>query len=383
MSVISFVPIRSGSKSIKDKNIKLFCGKPLIYWVLYSLHNAKEVNNIVVALDSDEYKEIINDFGFSKVKIYHRDAANATDTSLTIDVVLEYLSKAQFSDSDIFMIAQATSPLTTSADFDSAIRQFKHSGKDSMLSCVKTKRFFWNADGTSKNYDYKNRPRRQDFDGMFMENGAFYLSRVASVLKEKNFLSGQIEIYEMLEHTSLELDEPVDWKIGEILMAEYGDKVQHQKPEIKLFLSDVDGVLTDAGMYYSEKGDELKKFSTYDGMGMKMLQTKGIKVGIITSEDRDLNRARASKLKLDFDFHAQTNKLQTVIELCSKLQINLENVAYIGDDINDIELLSKVGLSACPSNAVNSVKNISGIIHLKTAGGNGAVREFVERILSA
>jgi len=244
-----------------------------------------------------------------------------------------------------------------------------------------SKRFFWNADCTTVNYDYNNRPRRQDFDGMFMENGAFYISKVSNLVQKQNFLSGAIDIYEMPEYTALELDEPVDWKIGEELFKEYVCTKKKQIPEIKLFLSDVDGVLTDAGMYYTEKGDEVKKFCTYDGMGFKLMQQKGVKVGIITSEDVELNRRRAKKLKLDFDFHAQTNKLETVEKLIREMGISLVNVAYIGDDTNDFELLSKVGVAACPTNARKVIKNISGIIHLDTAGGSGAVREFAEYII--
>lgn len=381
MSIVAFVPVRSGSKSIKDKNIKPFYGKPLIYWVLNALQNAVEVNEVVVALDSDKYAGIVRGFGLSKVQIYHRKAENAVDTASSESVMLEYISESGMNNDNLFMLVQATSPLTTSQDIDSAIRQFTYSGKDSLLSCVRTKRFFWDADGTPINYDYRNRPRRQDFDGMFMENGAFYLNKVSNIIRDRNRLSGSIEVYEMPEYTALEIDEPADWIAGEVLIAQRNSVSGQDKPEIKLFLTDVDGVLTDAGMYYSEKGDELKKFSTYDGMGLKMLQEKGIKVGIITSEDRELNRARARKLGLDYDFHAQTNKLKTVENLCEELEISLQNVAYIGDDVNDFDLLSKVGLAACPSNARKEIKSISGIICLKTAGGSGAVREFAEYIM--
>ncbi len=96
----------------------------------------------------------------------------------------------------------------------------------------------------------------------------------------------------------------------------------------------------------------------------------------------DLNRARAEKLKIDFDFHGQTNKLETVDKLRREMGISFDNIAYIGDDINDFDLLSKVGLAACPSNARRKIKNIPGIMHLETAGGSGAVREFSEYILS-
>ena len=381
MSIVAFVPIRSGSKSIKDKNVKLFYGKPLIFWVLEAIQNSLKINKAVVAIDSIEYEKIISKFNFSKVEIYHRLPENAVDTASTESVMLEYLNFAGIDESDIFILVQATSPFTTSTDFDLAIEKFLASGKDSMLSCVRTKRFFWDRDGIPVNYDFYNRPRRQDFDGLFMENGAFYINSVSNVLNYKNRLSGNVEIYEMPEFTSLELDEPLDWKVGEMFMKLRPVVEMKIFSEIKLFMTDVDGVLTDAGMYYSEKGDEAKKFNTYDGMGLKLLQEKGIRTGIITSENRNLNRKRAEKLKLDFDFHDQTDKLKTIKDLCGKLNIQLKNVAYIGDDINDFELLSNVGIAACPSNAREKIRSIPGIIHLKTEGGKGAVREFAELIL--
>lgn len=382
MSTIAFVPVRSGSKSIKDKNIKLLNGKPLFFWVLNALQNASEINKIILATDSTNYAEIAKSFNFSKLEIYMRSAENASDTASTESVVLEYLEKANLNSQDIFVLAQATSPLTKSEDFDNALRQFAYSGKNSMLSCVKSKRFFWDKDGNTINYDYRNRPRRQDFDGMFMENGAFYINKVENILKDKNRLSGQIGIYEMHESTAIEIDEPIDWKIVEILLAEQNAVKKAQISDIKLFMSDVDGVLTDAGMYYSENGDELKKFCTHDGMGIKLLKEKGVKVGIITTEDRQLNRNRANKLKLDYHFHGETNKLETIKNLCKELNISLSEVAYIGDDVNDFELLSAVGLAACPANSVEKIKNIPNIIHLSKKGGEGAVREFVEIVVS-
>ena len=143
---------------------------------------------------------------------------------------------------------------------------------------------------------------------------------------------------------------------------------------IKIFLSDVDGVLTDGGMYYTESGDEFKKFNCYDGMGMKLLQEKGYKVGIITSEDKQINRNRARKLKLDFDFHGIKDKLKFIQEFCINENFKLSEIAYIGDDINCFDLLSNVGVCACPKNAVSKIKNIPNIKLLNSSGGNGAFR---------
>lgn len=159
----------------------------------------------------------------------------------------------------------------------------------------------------------------------------------------------------------------------------------YQQPtNIKLFLTDVDGVLTDAGMYYSEQGDELKKFNTHDGMGLQLIREKGIKTGIITSENTQMVERRAKKLKLDYLYQGKREggKLASVLEICEKEGTSLNEVAYIGDDINCFELLSKVGLAACPADAIDAVKNIPGIIRMNKKGGEGCVREFIELILN-
>ena len=154
--------------------------------------------------------------------------------------------------------------------------------------------------------------------------------------------------------------------------------------KIKLLVSDVDGVLTDAGMYYDNKGNELKKFNTHDGMSFKLLREKGIKSAIITSEETNIVKIRSKKLNVDYLYQSVSgnNKLDVIKQICIKENIQLSEVAYIGDDINDLEALSVVGFAACPINATQSIKNIENIIHLKKSGGDGAVREFVEIILA-
>lgn len=378
MSVIAFIPARGASKSIPKKNIKSFCGKPLIFWNLQELQKSV-VKEIVVATDNEEIKDIVNSFNFSKVKVYNRNSKNSEDTSSTESVMLEYISQSNLSDADTFMLVQATSPFTQTSDFNEALSLFKD--YDSVLSCCESKRFSW-KDGKALNYDIYNRPRRQDFKGTMIENGAFYISSVSAIKETKNRISGAIGIYQMPEYTYTEIDEQEDWIVAESLMKRFVLKNKlHDFSKIKLFLSDVDGVLTDAGMYYTESGDEFKKFSTYDGMGFQLLQKTGVKVGIITSEDRDLNRRRAKKLGLDFDFHGTKDKLQIVTDLCKKENIFLKEVAYVGDDVNCFELLSNIGFAACPNNAVEKIKLIPNIIQLEKNGGEGVVREFIELIL--
>ncbi|MBP7227211.1 acylneuraminate cytidylyltransferase [Aliarcobacter cryaerophilus] len=380
---IAFIPVRCGSKSIPFKNIKEFCGKPLVYWNLEALENSKNINKIFVATDCEEIKNVVNSFNFSKVDIYDRDKENASDIASTESVMLEFINRQNFKDNDLFFLVQATSPLTQTKDFDKALETLKNEKADSLLTCIRTKRFFWDKNANPINYDFTNRPRRQDFDGLFMENGAFYINSIENIKKDKNRLSGKIAIYEMEEFTAVEIDEEDDWLIAEKMMYKYILSKRKKEYQIKLFLSDVDGTLTDAGMYYGENGEEFKKFNTHDGKGFELLRKAGIKTGIITSENTKIVANRAKKLKVDFLYQGleHKGKLDVAKEICKELNISLDEVAYIGDDINCKELLSSVGIAACPLNALEEIKNIPNIIKLSKSGGDGAVREIIEMII--
>lgn len=154
------------------------------------------------------------------------------------------------------------------------------------------------------------------------------------------------------------------------------------RKKAKLFLTDVDGVLTDGGMYYAEDRAEGKKFNAHDGMGLQMIRRRGIKTGFITSEKTTLVEKRFNKLKLDYLYQGQRagGKLQSTLEICQKEGIGMDEVAYIGDDVNCLELLSAVGYAACPQDAVATIKQIPGITILSKKGGEGCVREFIEML---
>lgn len=161
--------------------------------------------------------------------------------------------------------------------------------------------------------------------------------------------------------------------------------------DIKLFLTDVDGCLTDGGMYYSAGGDEMKRFCVYDGMGMVLLRKAGIRCGILTSETTEIAARRAKKLNLDYLFmgvgrqvdEVKQTKLDVCKQICAEMGITLAQVCYVGDDINDVDLLKEVGFAACPLNARPEVKQIPAIHQLTRNGGDGAIRELCDMILES
>lgn len=147
---------------------------------------------------------------------------------------------------------------------------------------------------------------------------------------------------------------------------------------IKVFLSDCDGVLTDAGMYYFDNGLEAKKFNTRDGMAFSMLKKMNIKIGIITGETTKIVENRADKLKMDILYMGVLNKKEIVDKICNDDNISYENILYVGDDINDIEVLKIVGFSCCPNDACKEVKNVCNYI-CSSNGGYGVIREIVDK----
>ncbi len=165
-------------------------------------------------------------------------------------------------------------------------------------------------------------------------------------------------------------------------MVEALEHLQQKLVNIKLLAMDVDGVLTDAGMYYSENGDELKKFNTRDGKGIELLRNAGIKTAFITSEKTHLVERRAAKLKVDEVYQGVQDKLAALKQIISKYDLSYEEVAYIGDDINDLPILQVVGLAITVADGLPNNKEMADYV-TQARGGEGAVREVATLILQA
>ena len=402
---VAFIPVRGGSKSIPLKNIKNIHGRPLVYWTVAAACDCRAIDKVYVSTDSKEIKLCVEKFcsedyeRFSKVNVIDRSPDTATDTATTESAMIEFAKKHRF---DNIALVQATSPMLTGADLDNGFNAFSTQGTDSVISVVPQKRFIWviDNDGNAKaqNYDVLRRPRRQDFEEYYVENGAFYITSRKDLLASGSRLSGNIRISLMSEDTYFEIDEPSDWTVTEALMTKR-DLAESEKDEqektrddapapadnkekckYKMFLTDCDGCMTDAGMYYSEKGDELKKFNTRDGVAFRLLRENGIITGVITGEDVALNKRRCEKLKIDVLAQGCADKVSCINRLCATYKIKPEEVVYIGDDIADIDAVGFVGLGCCPADACAQVKDAAKYI-TRAKGGEGVIREVCEMIL--
>jgi CMP-N-acetylneuraminic acid synthetase len=210
LRVAALVPLRGGSKSIPGKNIKPFCGQPLCAWTLQALLGCELISRVFVSTDSEEIAAVVKSID-ARILVHPRPAHLATDSATTEEAIYDLIASRDITETYL-VTAQVTSPQTTRRDVTEAISHLVASGADSLLTCVRTKRFFWNDDGTPINYDPARRPLRQQWNGTLMENGAFYISTVARLREGSSRLHGKIAVHEMDESASIELDELSDWE---------------------------------------------------------------------------------------------------------------------------------------------------------------------------
>lgn len=167
-----------------------------------------------------------------------------------------------------------------------------------------------------------------------------------------------------------------------LLKTDLETREEQRSKDIKMVIFDIDGVMTDAGMYYTENGDEFKKFNAKDGMVIRRLKQRGIHTGIISHGFlSNLITRRAERLHISHIEVSQSPKKDTMLRWCKELSITPEQVCYIGDDVNDEDIMRAVGFSACPSDAVDDVKNMVHVV-LQKKGGEGCVRELIDLYIS-
>ena len=373
---VALMPLRGGSKSIPGKNLRAIAGRPLFSWSLREAIASNCFDDVYVVTDSASIHRAVGELCPQAV-VLDRSAsvADATDTELVLE---EFQARVSF---DVVCLIQATSPWTQAEHFREAKARFEAAPWDSLLTVAPMKRFFWSADGQPLNYDPANRPRRQDLTGQLTENGAFYFTKADVLQRCRVRLGGKIGLYEMPATTLLEIDEAADWVAAEqLLLKQLAASIHKKGKHIRALVLDVDGTLTDGGMYYDATGEAMKKFDTRDAHGMLLLRDQGIHLAVITGEDSKAVAARMQKLRIDEYHPGIQDKLPVLRRLSCKWGIPLQHIAYMGDDLGDVQCLRHAGFSLCPANAVPAVRPLC---HYQTtaAAGAGAVREACDLIM--
>lgn len=387
---IAFIPVRKGSKSIPGKNYRSFRGLPLVEWAIKAALAASNIERVVVATNDEMISNIVANKYCDRVQIYWRSEVSSTDVATTEAVMLEYDEEVGFH-SEYILLIQATSPFTRFSELSQAIELLEQDPTcNSILAAVDFAKFVWREsdDGVVEpvNYCPKDRPRRQDIvHKEYVETGAFYLTRTDSFRRSKVRISGRTRVLVQPDENIYELDTETDWDIMEAIAYKTmgsDSTLQASRHPVKMFVTDVDGVLTDSGMYYSAEGDVLKKFNTRDGYAIERLKNHGVKVVIITGELSPIVTRRAEKLGITHVHLGIRDKAECLRSLADSMSIPLEQVAYIGDDVNDLSAMKVVGYPACPANALPEILGVSRYI-CNNLGGDGCVREYVDELFKA
>lgn len=380
MKSIGFIPLRKGSKGIPGKNKKKLLGRPLFCWALGEAI-ASQLDTIYIFTDDDDIITFIHKeyHWTNKVKTVKRSEESASDAASTEMGMLEFVNGLE-EPFDILCLLQATSPFTTSVDINACLDKVQSGANyDSALTVVNTHRFTWYEDGKPKNYDVFNRPRRQDFEGLLIENGACYVTTGSAFRESKNRISGNIATVPMPEDSLTEIDTLTDWKIAEELLAARL-KTKKQSNRITHLILDVDGVFTDGCIYYGAEGELMKKFDMRDGMGLEILRQYNVEVMVMTSEDSQIVASRMKKLKINDVFMGVKDKYSLLSRIVTDRDLSFSNIAYIGDDVNDMANICAAGWSFTPANATMPIKNHADVI-LQNNSAEGAIREACDFII--
>jgi N-acylneuraminate cytidylyltransferase len=214
--MIALIGLRSGSKRIENKNIQDFCGKPLCYWVIKKANECKKIDKVYILTDSEDYKRIVESFKFKKVKVFiEKTIKEDGNVNLPYQFIIDF-PEIQF---DNLCLLQAPCPFV---DIDGAVSNFFIEGKDSQLSVVRLKRFFWYDYGYPKNYKIYERPRTQEIEGELIEIGDCYITTKKNLIKNRNFLGGNIGLFEEPEYCMFEIDNEIEWAIMESINEKLG-----------------------------------------------------------------------------------------------------------------------------------------------------------------
>ena len=377
---VAIIPLRAGSKGIPNKNKKKMLGRPLYQWTL-SEAIFSNLDKIYIFTDNQQIIEDVKReyYWTDKVEAIQRSEESAIDTASTEMGMLE-LATLLNCNFDIYCLIQATSPLLTREDINRALSKVEKEQFDSALTVVENKRFTWTKEGESVNYDYLHRPRRQDYEGMLVENGAFYAVKKETYLQTKNRLGGKIGIVKMCEDSLYEIDEPSDWDIIEILLKNRELKHKKNPSEIKYLVLDVDGVFTDGKVVVTKDGEFSKIFSLWDGMGIELLKLEKVEVIVMTSENSPIVSQRMQKLKLNHVFLGVKDKYAMIEHFILQNNLRRNNIAYIGDDVNDLSNICSCGLTFTPLDEIEKVKECADYI-LHNKGGDKAIREAINIII--
>ncbi|MEV5498790.1 N-acetylneuraminate synthase family protein [Nonomuraea fuscirosea] len=374
MRVLAVVPARGGSAGVPLKNLALVGGVPLVTRAVRACRRAELIDEVVVSTDHDGIAETAREAG---AQVVERPAELSGATASSESALLHALD-ALGEDPEVVVLVQCTSAFIDPADLSAAVRKVLDGEADSVVSGLPTHEFLWTAGGAGVNHDPAVRPRRQDREPEFRENGAFYVMRTAGLREHGHRFFGAVAVQPVPARHAIEIDDPEDLELVRAL----APFVDAPEPiDVDAVITDFDGVHTDDRAYVDSEGREMVLVSRSDGMGVSLLRRSGVKVLVMSTEQNPVVAARARKLGVPV-LQGLADKRTVLRDWLTIEGLDPARVAYVGNDVNDLGPMGEVGWPVATPDAHPRVRAAARVV-LTRPGGDGAVRELCDRVVAA
>lgn len=383
-NILAIIPARGGSKGIPRKNVRLLNGKPLIAYTIEQALKTPSVSRVVVSTDDAEIGAVSQQYGAEVVWRPANISGDLASSESALLYVLEYLEQSEGYCPDLTVFLQCTAPLTLAEDIESTIQVLLREQADSAVAVVPFHYFIWResevGDAVGINHDKQRRLLRQQREPEYLEAGAVYVMRTALFREMKHRFFGKTALYVMPGERRLEIDDPVDFRVAEVLLRErqQQERINMLPDPIAAVVFDFDGVFTDNKVIVFEDGTEAVVCDRGDGMGIAQLKRLGIPVLVLSTEKNPVVMRRCEKLGIE-GLHGLSDKATALVSWASQHQIELSQAVYIGNDINDLACMRLVGCGVITNDAHPEVRPAAKIV-LDSDGGRGAVREIIDLI---
>jgi YrbI family 3-deoxy-D-manno-octulosonate 8-phosphate phosphatase len=371
MKVVCLIPIKLNNVRLPNKNIKLLNDNPLCSYLFNTIIDINLIDEIYCYCSDEKIKNYLPE----KINFLLRDKQLDKDSTSMTEILHYFVNKI---DADIYVLTHVTSPFLHKESINICINNVLSNVYDSAFTGTYVKDFLWD-NKKPLNYNLNNIPRTQDIKNVIKETSGLYVFRKDVFTNNKQRIGFNPYIHIINDRESLDIDTILDFKLAEFILK---DEKKMSKKNIKLVVFDFDGVFTNGKIYFNNNSKNVMKcYNGKDSFGLNLLNKKNIKSGIITADTVDiLDNLYHIKDRITKYSYGNSDKLSILNSWLLELDIKLENVAYIGDDLNDIPVINKVGFSACPSDAIENVKLVCDYICINK-GGAGCVREFIDKIL--
>jgi N-acylneuraminate cytidylyltransferase len=378
--VVAVIPARGGSKGVPRKNLRRVGGMPLLARSIAAAQAARAIDRVVVSTDDPEIAAVAREWG---ADVVDRPAELSGDTASSESALLHALEvlRGRGVETRVLVFLQATSPFIDPDDLDDAVGRVSAGQETSVFAAVESWGFLWRhgAEGMlGVNHDPEARPRRQDREPEYLETGAFYVLDAAGFRTARHRFFGRTGIAVVAERHALEIDTEEQLELANAISPLVSSD---ERLDVDALVTDFDGVHTDDSVLVGQDGAEFVTVDRGDGMGVALLRRAGIPLLILSTETHPVVGARAAKLGVDVR-QGLADKASALRAWVAERGLDLDRVAYLGNDVNDLACLALVGWPLAVPEAHPRVLAAARLV-LGSPGGRGAVREAAERILAA